>query len=151
MSYVDGFPLPSSLFLFFQDPLNLSLQLRFEGEQCLVLGHQQVIRDSSKSQSYRRIILFRSQDNAYRRIFQITILLFGKVIQVHIHLAHVSRIGLPGLQVDEYEAVEEVMVKNKIYVVWCPSNRDSALPTDKGVALAKFQHKILEVSDEAFF
>lgn len=67
---------------------------------------------------------------------------------VHVHLSDILMCDFAGLEVDEDEALEDVVVENEVYVVVFFFGVDVLLTCYKGVSFSELHEEALEVGDD---
>lgn len=85
------------------------------------------------------IALLGAQDQPDRRLITIATAFGLPVSNVEVHLADVGVVEWPSLQVDEDEALQDIMVEDKIDAVVHPVDRDPLLPGYEAEATPEFQ------------
>lgn len=70
---------------------------------------------------------------------------------IHVHLADVLVAELVDLEVDQHEALEQVVVENEVNVEMGSFRADAELAPDEGEAPAEFEEEVLQVIDEGRF
>ena len=70
---------------------------------------------------------------------------------VHVHLTDVLVGRGIGLQVDQDEAIEDVVIENEVDVIVLALGCDVILPADEGVSFAEFEQGFLQMIDDGRF
>ena len=71
-----------------------------------------------------------------------------KQAHVHVHLADVLMRQLAGLEIDQDEALEQIVVEDQIDIEMRGLGADAELAGDEGEAFAEFKQELLKPADE---
>src|ERR1035437_9927829 len=82
-----------------------------------------------------RIVLIRCQNQPQRRIIAIAPPFPVEIVDVKLHLAEIAVRQFPHLEVDQYEALQNRVVKNQIDIKVIAIERNPLLPRDKRKSL----------------
>ena len=106
---------------------------------CFVFRREDLLVSLKHTITGNVLIGLRAQKDAERRTIIRALDPLVVHADVHIHLPDVLVFDLLGLEVDEHEATEEVIIENEVDVVVLLLSVDPLLPCNEGIALPHFE------------
>lgn len=112
-------------------------KLFLAGEDKSAFGSEELLTFAENGVADEGLILIGAQDDAERGIVVRATLQVVKHADIHVHLADVFVGEFFRLQINEDEALEQVVVENEVHVEVAALGADAELATNEGEALAQ--------------
>jgi len=131
--------------LFF--PFNFCNEFLFAGEVELVPRREELAAVIEYRVPHNRLVFFRAENDAYRRIIFTGFYPVLKQPHVHIHLSDILMCQPSRLEIDEYETFQDIVIEDKIDIKLRCFSTDPELAANKRESFSQFQEELPELVD----
>ena len=123
----------------------------FAGEDEAVFGGEELLAFAEDGVADDGVVFVGTEDDAEGGVVVWGALEVVEEADLHVHLADVSVGELLGFEINEDEALQQVVVEDQIDVEVAGFRADAELASDEGEAFAQLHEEVAQTSDEGIF
>ena len=117
----------------------------------LITAHKNLVGNVLERVLHDQLVLIGTEYDADRFCVTLSVHFLPIVVQIEVHLADVLVLDFTALEVDQYKAFQNAMVKNEIDFVSPATDHQLLLSPDIGETFSEFKEEKAQIIDQCLF